>query len=80
MSATSSKRTTRRRNNFSVSKRKGITHEQKLTLYLNDDLAMENAAVQRLQSRIKQTKIYGAVKLRLLSTFYQELNNVYFRL
>jgi hypothetical protein len=45
MSATSSKRTTRRRNNFSVSKRKGITHEQKLTLYLNDDLAMENAAV-----------------------------------
>jgi tRNA A37 threonylcarbamoyladenosine synthetase subunit TsaC/SUA5/YrdC len=67
MSATSSKRTTRRRNNFSVSKRKEITHEQKLTLYLNDDVAMENAAVQRLQSRIKQTKIDNAILILIHS-------------
>jgi ferritin-like metal-binding protein YciE len=33
-------------------------------LHLNEDLAIENAAVQRLQSRIKQTRIEN-VKQRL---------------
>lgn len=48
------------------SRRKGkrFTSAQKLTLHLNEALAIENAAVQRLQSRIKQTKIQN-VKQRL---------------
>jgi ferritin-like metal-binding protein YciE len=64
-----SKAKTRRRNNVSTSsKRKGkgkrLTAAQKLTLHLNEALAIENAAIQRLQSRIKQTKIEN-VKQRL---------------
>ena len=48
------------------SRRKGkrLTSNQKLILHLNEALAIENAAVQRLQSRIKQTKIEN-VKQRL---------------
>jgi uncharacterized protein DUF892 len=38
-------------------KEKRLTSAQKLTLHLNEALAIENAAVQRLQTRIKQTKI-----------------------
>jgi ferritin-like metal-binding protein YciE len=45
-------------------KAKKITPHQKLTLHLNEALALENAAVQRLQSRIKQTKMEN-VKERL---------------
>jgi ferritin-like metal-binding protein YciE len=60
-SATSAKKRTIRRNNLSTSRRgKQITSKQKLTLYLNEALAIENAAVQRLQSRIKHTKIEDA--------------------
>src|SRR6266508_4848326 len=59
--ASAKKRTIRRRNNLSTSRRgKRITSKQKLTLYLNEALAIENAAVQRLQSRIKHTKIEDA--------------------
>jgi ferritin-like metal-binding protein YciE len=64
-----SKAKTRRRNNVSTSskgkgKGKRLTSAQKLTLHLNEALAIENAAIQRLQSRIKQTKIEN-VKQRL---------------
>jgi ferritin-like metal-binding protein YciE len=45
-------------------KEKRVTANQKLVLHLNEALAIENAAVQRLQSRIKQTKI-ESVKKRL---------------
>ncbi|HEY6885920.1 MAG TPA: hypothetical protein VI278_17955 [Nitrososphaeraceae archaeon] len=38
-------------------KEKRLTSAQKLILHLNEALAIENAAVQRLQSRIKQTKM-----------------------
>jgi len=57
----------RTRSNTSVSSRqkgKRVTSAQKLNLHLNEALAVENAAVQRLQSRIKQTKIKN-VKQRL---------------
>jgi ferritin-like metal-binding protein YciE len=47
---------TRRKNNPST-KGKRVTAGQKLTLHLSEALAIENAAIQRLQSRIKQTKI-----------------------
>ena len=54
-----------RRNNLTMSrKRKPLTPNQKLTFHLNEALAIENAAVQRLQSRIKQTKIDN-IKQRL---------------
>jgi ferritin-like metal-binding protein YciE len=60
-SAASTKKRTIRRNNPSASRRgKQITSKQKLTLYLNEALAIENAAVQRLQSRVKHTKIEDA--------------------
>jgi ferritin-like metal-binding protein YciE len=58
---------TRTRSNVSTStKRKGkrLTPNQKLILHLNEALAIENAALQRLQSRIKHTKIEN-VKQRL---------------
>src|SRR6476661_6121956 len=64
---TSKTKTTKRRNNPSTStkaKGKRLTPNQKLTFHLNEALAVENAAVQRLQSRIKQTKINN-VKERL---------------
>jgi ferritin-like metal-binding protein YciE len=64
-SASPSKRTSTRRkgqrNNPSISsKGKQITPKQKLILYLNEALSIENIGVQRLQSRIKQTKIENA--------------------
>ena len=55
------------RKNVSTSSRrkaKTLTSNQKLILHLNEALAIENAAVQRLQARIKQTKIEN-VKQRL---------------
>jgi ferritin-like metal-binding protein YciE len=58
---------TRVRKNISTSSRrkeKRLTSAQKLILHLNEALAIENAAIQRLQSRIKQTKIEN-VKQRL---------------
>lgn len=59
----------RTRNNISRSrstkrKEKRVTANQKLVLHLNEALAIENAAIQRLQSRIKQTRIEN-VKKRL---------------
>jgi ferritin-like metal-binding protein YciE len=61
----------RTRNNVSRSrststkrKEKRVTANQKLVLHLNEALAIENAAVQRLQSRIKQARI-ESVKKRL---------------
>jgi ferritin-like metal-binding protein YciE len=36
---------------------KQITFNDKLALYLNDALSMENAAIERLQTRIKQTRL-----------------------
>jgi hypothetical protein len=68
-SFSSAKRTRRRRNIYSMYER--LTPKQKLTLYLNDALAIENAAVQRLQSRIKQTKIENA-KQRLQRTIHNK--------
>jgi ferritin-like metal-binding protein YciE len=50
-----------RRNVSASSRQKGkgkrLTSAQKLTLHLNEALSIENAAIQRLQSRIKQTKM-----------------------
>ena len=53
-----------RRGNVSSRKGKEITPSEKITLYLNETLSLENAAVERLKSRIKQTKI-ESVKQRL---------------
>ena len=63
---TSKARARTRKNVSTFTKRKGkrLTSAQKLTLHLNEALAIENAAVQRLQSRIKQTRIQN-VKQRL---------------
>jgi ferritin-like metal-binding protein YciE len=59
-------RTITRKNVSTSSRQKGkrLTSAQKLTLHLNEALAIENAAVQRLQSRIKQTKMQN-VRQRL---------------
>jgi ferritin-like metal-binding protein YciE len=38
-------------------KLKNITIQDKLALYLNDALSIENAAIERLQSRISQTRL-----------------------
>jgi ferritin-like metal-binding protein YciE len=59
---TNARTKTRIRRNVSASSRqkgkgKRLTSAQKLTLHLNEALAIENAAIQRLQSRIKQTKM-----------------------
>ena len=60
-----SKQTTRTsKRNVSSTRAKEITASDKITLYLNEALAMENTAVERLQLRIKQTKIEN-VKERL---------------
>jgi ferritin-like metal-binding protein YciE len=62
---TKSKQTTRTsRRNVSSTRAKEITASEKITLYLNEALSMENTAVERLQLRIKQTKIEN-VKERL---------------
>jgi ferritin-like metal-binding protein YciE len=60
--ATKPRTKTRSRRNASTSSRqkgkgKRLTSAQKLTLHLNEALALENAAIQRLQSRIKQTRM-----------------------
>jgi ferritin-like metal-binding protein YciE len=55
---------TRRKRNVSSARGKEITLSEKITLYLNEALSIENAAVERLQLRIKQTKI-ESVKERL---------------
>jgi ferritin-like metal-binding protein YciE len=57
-------RTRKNVSTFTKRKEKRLTPSQKLTLHLNEALAIENAAVQRLQSRIKQTRIEN-VKQRL---------------
>jgi ferritin-like metal-binding protein YciE len=44
----------------SSSQKKRISLNDKLGLYLNDALSMENASIQRLQSRIKQTRLQDA--------------------
>jgi ferritin-like metal-binding protein YciE len=59
---TTARTKTRIRRNISASSRqkgkgKRLTSAQKLTLHLNEALSIENAAIQRLQSRIKQTKM-----------------------
>jgi ferritin-like metal-binding protein YciE len=65
--ANKSKQTKRRIRKRKVSSRKGkeITPSEKITLYLNETLSIENASVERLKLRIKQTKIEN-VKQRLL--------------
>ena len=55
---------TRRKRSVFSTRGKEITPSEKITLYLNEALSMENAAVERLQLRIKQTKI-ESVKERL---------------
>ena len=55
---------TRRKRNVSSARGKEITLSEKITLYLNEALSIENAAVERLQLRIKQTKI-ESIKQRL---------------
>jgi len=54
----------RSRSRSTKRKEKRVTANQKLVLHLNEALAIENAAVQRLQSRIKQARI-ESVKKRL---------------
>jgi ferritin-like metal-binding protein YciE len=61
---TSETRTRKNVSTFTKRKGKRFTPSQKLTLHLNEALAIENAAVQRLQSRIKQTRLEN-VKQRL---------------
>ena len=41
----------------SVQKLKNITIQDKLAFYLNDALSIENVAIERLKSRIKQTRL-----------------------
>ena len=54
------KRNTGRSIKRSSSRNKQISLNEKLGLYLNDALSMENASIQRLQSRIKQTRLQDA--------------------
>jgi ferritin-like metal-binding protein YciE len=54
----------RSRSRSTKRKEKRVTANEKLVLHLNEALAIENAAVQRLQSRIKQARI-ESVKERL---------------
>jgi ferritin-like metal-binding protein YciE len=41
----------------SQQKRKNISINDKLALYLNDALSLENAAIERLQARVRQTRL-----------------------
>ena len=55
------KKTTRRaKNNSSRQNAKRLTLEEKLAQYLNEALSFENAAVSRLQSRIKEVQLEDA--------------------
>ena len=47
----------RTKKSYSAQKLKNITIQDKLALYLNDALSIENAAIERLQSRIRQTRL-----------------------
>jgi len=71
-----SKQTTRTsKRNVSSTRAKEITASDKITLYLNEALAMENTAVERLQLRIKQTKIENvkqSLRLHLEETREQQ--------
>ena len=64
------------RNNPSISRKgKQITPKQKLILYLNEAISIENIGVRRLQSRIKQTTIENAkrqLELHLEETMEQQ--------
>jgi ferritin-like metal-binding protein YciE len=60
----SSKRRNKKSSSSSSQKRKNITFNYKLALYLNDALSLENAAIERLQSRIRQTRLEDS-KVRL---------------
>jgi ferritin-like metal-binding protein YciE len=64
------------RNNPSISRKgKQNTPKQKLILYLNEALSIENIGVRRLQSRIKQTTIENAkrqLELHLEETMEQQ--------
>ena len=51
---------TRRARNTSRQNAKRLTLEEKLAQYLNETLSFENAAVSRLQSRIKETQLEDA--------------------
>ncbi|MGI8831253.1 MAG: ferritin-like domain-containing protein [Nitrososphaeraceae archaeon] len=46
-----------KKSNSSPQKLKNITFSDKLVLYLNDALSLEKAAIERLQSRIRQTRL-----------------------
>jgi ferritin-like metal-binding protein YciE len=59
-SSSKNKRNTGRSIKRSSSRNKQISLNEKLGLYLNDALSMENASIQRLQSRIKQTRLQDA--------------------
>ena len=56
------KKTRRAKNSSSISRQKDkrITLEQKLAQYLNEALSFENAAVSRLQSRVKEIQLEDA--------------------
>jgi ferritin-like metal-binding protein YciE len=51
---------TRRVRNTSRQSAKRLTLEEKLAQYLNETLSFENAAVSRLQSRVKETQLEDA--------------------
>jgi ferritin-like metal-binding protein YciE len=51
---------TRRVGNTSRQNAKRLTLEEKLAQYLNETLSFENAAVSRLQSRVKETQLEDA--------------------
>ena len=57
---TSTRKRGQRNNPYISRKGKQITPKQKLILYLNESLSIENIGVQRLQSQIKQTKMLNA--------------------
>jgi len=51
---------TTRSKSFHIKKKETAYAQSELALYLDEDSSIENAAVQRLQSRIKHTKIENA--------------------
>jgi ferritin-like metal-binding protein YciE len=59
-SSSKSPRNIRRSMKRSSSRKKQISLNEKLGAYLNEALSIENASIQRLQSRIKQTRLQDA--------------------
>jgi ferritin-like metal-binding protein YciE len=59
-SSSKSPRNIRRSIKRSSSRKKQISLNEKLGVYLNEALSIENASIQRLQSRIKQTRLQDA--------------------